>query len=46
MAKPGQSPGDDRTKEPYDKDWPPIAPQRPKLVKKKSPYSGKGPASA
>ena len=34
MTKPGQSPGDDRTKEPYDKDWPPIAPQRPKLAKK------------
>jgi len=34
MAKPGQSPGDDRTKEPYDKDWPPVAPQRPKLAKK------------
>ena len=24
--KPGQSPGDDRSKEPYDKDWPPPAP--------------------
>ena len=31
-AKPGQSPGDDRTKEPYDKDWPPPAPLAPKLA--------------
>ena len=31
-AKPGQSPGDDRTKEPYDKDWPPPAPLKPKLA--------------
>ena len=30
--KPGQSPGDDRTKEPYDKDWPPPAPLKPKLA--------------
>ena len=30
MAKPGQSPGDDRTKEPYDKDWTPPAPLKPK----------------
>ena len=29
--KPGQSPGDDRTKEPYDKDWPPPAPLKPKF---------------
>jgi len=31
-GKPGQSPGDDRTKEPYDKDWPPPAPLAPKLA--------------
>ena len=31
-TKPGQSPGDDRTKEPYDKDWPPPAPLAPKLA--------------
>ena len=31
-AKPGQRPGDDRTKEPYDKDWPPPAPLKPKLA--------------
>ena len=31
-AKPGQRPGDDRTKEPYDKDWPPPAPLAPKLA--------------
>ena len=30
--KPGQSPGDDRTKEPYDKDWPPPAPLKPRLA--------------
>ena len=45
--KPGQSPGDDKTDgNRHDKDWPPVAPQRPKLAKKKSVYSGKGPASA
>ena len=32
LAKPGQSPGDDRTKEPYDKDWPPPAPLKPKML--------------
>ena len=30
--KPGQSPGDDRSKEPYDKGWPPPAPLKPKLA--------------
>mgnify|MGYP003119320592 CR=1 FL=1 len=39
MAKPGQSPGDDRTKEPYDKDWPPPAPLKPKLAKFKKTNS-------
>tara|TARA_B100000131_G_scaffold124650_1_gene121807 strand:+ start:7746 stop:8777 length:1032 start_codon:yes stop_codon:yes gene_type:complete len=32
FAKPGQSPGDDRSKDPYDKDWPAPAPLAPKLA--------------
>ena len=39
MSKPGQSPGDDRTKEPYDKDWPPPAPLKPKLARSKKTNS-------
>ena len=36
MTKPGQSPGDDRTKDPYDKNWPPPAPlKKPKILAKK-----------
>ncbi len=32
LQPPGQSPGDDRSKEPYDKDWPAPAPLAPKLA--------------
>lgn len=32
FTKPGQSPGDDRSKDPYDKDWPAPAPLAPKLA--------------
>jgi len=31
-VKPGQSPADDRSKDPYDKDWPAPAPLAPKLL--------------
>ena len=31
-VKPGQSPGDDRSKHPYDRDWPAPAPLAPKLL--------------
>ena len=34
VMKPGQSPGDDRSKEPYDKGWPAPAPLAPKLANK------------
>ena len=32
VMKPGQSPGDDRSKDPYDKDWPAPAPLAPKSL--------------